>query len=253
MKKWMTVFLVLGIGLLSGCGGEMPEDTAIAEECFINPAEEATGSGTVTVSAEGEVRIAPDMAEVTLGVENTEADAAEAQRKNSEGVEALLRVLAGLGISEQSIQTTDYSMYPRYDDWGEEITGYRIVTDLTISDLTISELPEVLDACSESGVTEVNRVRYFCSSYDEAYEEAIAEAVKRAREKAAVLAEAAGRSLGEIAEMTEGYEDTSLRYREDNGAFMMATEEEMDAGSGKAWMPGEVSVTAQVTVNYTLY
>ena len=91
------------------------------------------------------------------------------------------------------------------------------------------------------------------SDYDNAYQEALKKAVEEAKKKAEILAGAAGKRLGDPASITEGYQDTSARYRDAN-MYMekaaMAEEAEMDMGMGV--MPGELEIRASVTVTYVL-
>ena len=262
MKKNLIVVFLIGMVCLTGCGN-VAQNTGVAGEKEAvshvvesgKPAEtgNSTDAGYLTVNAEGESKTTPDMAEITVGIEATEATTEEAQRKNNEDVNAVLQKLKELGIEEKSIQTSDYSLYPRYDEFGEEITGYYVRTTLTVSDIPIDKAGETLSALGESGMTEVDYVRYFSSSYDEAYEDALKEAVAAAEKKAESLAETAGKTLGTVVEMTEGYQDTSLRYSYDNGAAKYAaTEEAMGGGGDVAISPGEVTISAQITIKYAL-
>ncbi len=56
---------------------------------------------TVTVSSEGRVPIAPDVAYVLLGVETSDATLAQAQRENAGRMAALRDRLAALGLSRR--------------------------------------------------------------------------------------------------------------------------------------------------------
>lgn len=262
MKKNLIAAFLIGMVCLTGCGNVAqntgtngrPDATMIVSESG-KPAEteNSTDAGYLTVNAEGESKTEPDMAEITVGIEATEETTEEAQRRNNEDVNAVLQKLKELGIEEKSIQTSDYSLYPRYDEFGDEITGYYVRTTLTVSDIPMEKTGETLSALGESGMTEVDYVRYFSSSYDEAYEDALKEAVAAAEKKAESLAETAGKTLGTVVEMTEGYQDTSLRYSYDNGAAKYAaTEEAMGGGGDVAISPGEVTITAQITIKYEL-
>ena len=108
----------------------------------------------------------------------------------------------------------------------------------------------------EAGVNSLDSVSYFCSTYDESYQEAMAKAVEMARTKAQALAEAGGRSLGEVVSIEEYGYNPSQRYAS-GGSRNMAVEETAAAAdgamaAGMGVMPGEVDVEAQVTVTFSL-
>ena len=76
--------------------------------------------------------------------------------------------------------------------------------------------------------------------------------MEASKEKASVLAAAAGRSLGPVRSITEGWQDTTYEAN-------MKTMAAMDAGKGAGpessaadFMPGEAEITANVTVTYEL-
>lgn len=156
------------------------------------------------------------------------------------------------------MQTASYGLDPIYD-WNsstQEITGYEMRTSLTVSDVPIDQAGEMISKAVEAGVNSLDSVSYFCSTYDESYQEAMAKAVEMARTKAQALAEAGGRSLGEVVSIEEYGYNPSQRYAS-GGSRNMAVEETAAAAdgamaAGMGVMPGEVDVEAQVTVTFSL-
>ena len=236
----------LGIAMtlgLVGCGAEQSAPAAA------QPVSE------ITVSASGDVRLVPDKATVSFGVTTQEATAEEAQSKNSEAVDNVIAVLTKNGVEEKSIRTSYYNMYPQYDysDGGEQrIIGYVVTTSMSVQDQNIEDLGKLLSACVSAGINNVESVSFLCSGYDEAYRRALAKAVAAAREKAEALAAAAGKTLGDVVNVTEGWQDTSVRYgKEANTRVVFAAEAAMDTG-GPSFQPGETQISASVTVSYRM-
>ena len=225
--------------------------------CGSAPAGAASASAPVkevTVSASGTVRLVPDKATIYFGVTTQEQSAELAQSKNSEAVNKVIAVLTERGVEEKSIRTTNYSMYPQYDysEMGEQrIIGYVVYTNMSIQDQNVEDLGKLISACVAAGINNVDNVSFLCSGYDQAYQDALTQAVEASREKAAVLAAAAGKTLGEAVTITEGWQDTSARYGKSVNASAVYTEATMDAG-GAALQPGESEITANVTVTYTM-
>ena len=225
--------------------------------CGSAPAGAASDSAPVkevTVSASGTVKLVPDKATIYFGVTTQETTAELAQSKNSEAVKKVIAVLTERGVDEKSIRTTNYSMSPQYDysEMGEQrIIGYVVYTNMSIQDQNVEDLGKLISACVEAGINNVDNVNFLCSGYDQAYQEALTQAVEASRDKAAVLAAAAGKTLGEAVTITEGWQDTSARYGKAVNASAVYTEASMDAG-GPALQPGESEITANVTVTYTM-
>ena len=83
----------------------IPAGTASAEEAV----------STLTMSGVGSAQIAPDMAEVTLGVVTEARDAAKAHADNAAQAAQVQSALKALGIAERDIQMTRYDFEPVYD------------------------------------------------------------------------------------------------------------------------------------------
>ena len=122
----------------------------------------STGSGveavrggvpnTITVNSSEKVSVVPDMAQIVYSVRTQESAAADCQRRNAEDVTQVIGLLESLGVGEASIQTSDYSMNPVYNYSGntQRLVGYEAVTTLTVSDLLIERLDEILSGSSRA-------------------------------------------------------------------------------------------------------
>ena len=124
---------------------------------------------------------------------------------------AVLEALKSFNVEEKDIRTTGYDLYPRYDINGESIIGYTMNTNLQISNQSVDKVGELVNACVEAGANQMYGITYTCSEYSEAYAEALGNATKAAKIKAEAIAVAAGKDLGDIVKIEEGYQDTSLR------------------------------------------
>ena len=112
MKKKLVVIgaAALCMALLAGCKSEEqiaqnspPQSTVISPDVHIT--QDASERDTLTVNGEGEVRLTPDLASVSILINTTEQEAAEAQRINAELTEAVLASLKANGIQDADIKT----------------------------------------------------------------------------------------------------------------------------------------------------
>ena len=224
------------------------------------------GAKGITVSASNETKVVPDKARISVSVVSEGDEAETCQSANAEKVNAVIDALKGLGVADESIQTSYSDLSPRYgsrttdqkgkdgkegeslDEW--VITGYEMRTSLTISDLEIDNVGAAVQACVAAGANESDGVEYYASTYDEKYNEALSKALDTAKAKAESIASSTGVGLGKVVNVVEGYQDTSARYVPNEMAMEDAA---TSAGAAVAkTMPGQVGITAEVTVTYAI-
>jgi len=255
MKKYRTTSQCIGIAtlllstlLLTGCqSNEIP---SIPLQTQLSSSSSASTDNTITVSASGKVTAVPDMATITFSITTEGKDVKTAQDKNSQDANKVVEKLNELGVDKKSIKTSNYNIYPQYDydaQVGNRISGYTVDTTLTVSDIKIEDAGNVISQCVDAGINSMNNISYFCSGYDDAYNEALKEAVANADVKAQALAEASGKKIVEIKNISEGYQNTSLQYR--SGSVMKNS---LEAASDAVIMPGESDIEANVTVTYSI-
>ena len=223
----------------------------------------------ITVSASSETKVTPHKARVSFSVVTENKDAEKCRNENAKSVNAVLEALKGLGIADESIQTSYTDLSPRYgsrttdknskaseddvayDEW--VITGYEMTTELTVSDLAIDNVGATIEACVSAGANRTDGVQYYVSNYDEAYNETLGKALEVAKGKAEGIATSTDVRLGKVINVTEGYQDTSSRYT----TMADANEEDVaEYASAKGTvantMPGQVEISANVTVTYAI-
>lgn len=214
-----------------------------------------SSENTITVNSNEKVTVVPDIAQVVYAVQTQAKDAAECQNKNAEDVNKVIEQLKELGVAESSIQTSDYYMYPTYNYNGntQKITGYQATATLTVSDLPIDNLGNILSQSVDTGINNIQSITYQSSSYDSAYQEALKLAVGSAKTKASALAEAGECTLGGVANIVENSNYGEARYTDNALASKMnasIAKEEMLTDTGANIMPGEVDVEVNITVEY---
>lgn len=227
---------------LVGCGSNAAGTTVIS-------ADNIAAAPTVTVTANSEVKTKPDKARIGVSVTTQGETATGVQNENAELVNKVLGALSTMGVPDKSVQTADTWLSPSYDYDSDipSIEGYEMTTRLSVSDLDIDKVGDVLQACVAAGANGTDGIQYYASDYDAKYQEALATAVDEARVKAEALAKAGNVKLGGVYAMTEGYQNTTYRYAKE-GATATASSEDVAMGI----MPGEVSVEASVTVSFEI-
>lgn len=183
--------------------------SAIMTPAFAEEPREAT----VIVSGEGEAALAPDMAIVTMAVVREAATAAEALSANNEAMAAVLAELKDAGVADKDVQTSGFSISPRYrqdpsTDGGyeaPEITGYQVSNSVTVRVRDLAALGGIIDRSVKLGVNDGGSITLTNDDPAAAIAEARKEAVADAVAKAKALTEAAGVGLGRIVEINENF------------------------------------------------
>ena len=159
----------------------------------------------ISVTARGEVQVAPDRARVQVGVETQAKTAAEAAAENNKKQAAVLAAVRKLGISPSQITTLNYSVSPiqRYDDKLRRtvIDGYQVSNIVQVVTDKIEQAGPIIDAGLNNGANRVAGLDFIVKDQTKARDEALAQAVESAKRQADVAAKAAGGRLGELLEL----------------------------------------------------
>ena len=223
-----------------------------------SPSSSISDVNSISVNSSERVTVVPDIAQVEYSVRTEAGDAAACQQKNTESVSQVIELLKSLNIDEASIQTSDYYMNPVYNYSGNtaRVTGYEAVATLTVSDLPIDGLDEILSQSVSNGINTIRSITYQASKYDESYHQALTAAVESARQKAQALADAAGCQVGPVINIreTSGYSEARYSdYALTNRYAAAKQEMSMAMEDSAGIMPGEIQVEASIVVEYQIY
>lgn len=187
----------------------------LAAAVFATPAlaQEREEPGLITITGLGEVTAEPDMAIVSSGVIADAETARAALDANTEAMAALFEVLRQAGIEERDIQTSGFSVEPKYvqsdrrDAFGYRlppvIAGYRVSNAVTVRVRDLDDLGRVLDRAVSVGANSIAGISFAVAEPDELMEEARRLAVADAIARAELLTGAAGVSLSRIRSISE--------------------------------------------------
>lgn len=204
---------------------------------------------TMTVTGQGEIEVAPDMATVTLGVEVQESTAVDASRAASKRIAEVLIVLGRAGVATEDVQTTGLSLDPIYErarndvDRPPRLLGFEARNVLTITMRDLDQVGKLLDEVIDEGANTFRGLRFGLQDPSVAEDAARREAVTDALAKAAVYADAAGITRGKILSLTEAGAGRPIY----EAAPRMAM-----ADAGVAIAPGSLTVKASVTMEFAL-
>ncbi|MGI9341375.1 MAG: SIMPL domain-containing protein [Gammaproteobacteria bacterium] len=209
---------------------------------------------TVTVDGRGHVMVRPDMARVTLAVEERNKSLSTAQEAVADVTADVLSLLDDLDVEDRHINSTGATVQPNYR-WNntlerQELVGYiaRRRIDVEVRDLDI--LGKLIERSVRVGVNQVSPPALDSSRRREAYREALAKAAEDARRNAAVLADTLDMDLGDVVQINAGgYSPPPMPIM--RGGMAAARMAESDAGAA-TYNPGEMRLEANVNAVFEL-
>ncbi len=152
----------------------------------------------ITATGRGESHLAPTFAVVMIGVTTRAGTAAEAAAQNAAKVASTLAALRQAGVAVDDLTNQGYSIEQAYEDNGRRRGGFTARNTIRTRVSSVDRVGKVIDAAVNGGAGEINSVQFGAPNIEEARRSAMTEAVKQARADAAVLASAAGGTLGRL-------------------------------------------------------
>jgi len=220
---------------------------------------------TIVTAGSATEKVQPDKFTVTVGVETNGTTAEQAASENSNETANIISVLKNLGIEEQQLSTSYYSLSPIYGapqnnkacvdiyppppecQPGQNIIGYRATNSLSATlDVTGKiDAGKVIDTAIKSGANNVNGVNFFLSpeKQQQVRDGLIKDAISNARHRAEVAAQAIEMEIASV---------RSVNLNDINFPIPYATLQVANTAeaSGTQIMPGQQEVSASVNVMY---
>ena len=232
MKRFFCLLLALCLTLCFGL--------ALAE----NAAAPEASPATLTVTGEAQVIIPADFAQLVLGVSTQDESVTTAST-----LDAVIEALHGIGIAPEDIVTENLSVSPMYDyQYGklgesQTVIGYQVENRLRVTVRDVNQVGAVMDAGVAAGANEAFGITFLSSNEADAADQALRAAVAEGPRKAELMAEACGKTLGNLVSVNEnaygGSGGVTLKYA-------------ADAAAGTTVLANDLTVSAQVTLTYQL-
>ncbi len=209
---------------------------------------------TIAVSGMAEQEVAPDMAYIDVGINVRADDAENARTQEAQIASQIRRALLGLAITDNDLQNTSYYLYQEYKvDRNGVRTADKYVLDssikVTVKDL--DKLSQVIDNVVEAGATNISNITYALSTQNIIQRQLLATAVENARDKAAVVANAGSRTLGNMlsADINSFDGGTIVAYGANK---LRSTTNLAEDGVATKLSPGKIKLNARVQVVFSL-
>jgi uncharacterized protein YggE len=175
-------------------------------------AEDKPAPRLISLTGEGEVTAAPDMAVLSLGVISQDRTARQALFANTRAMTSLVDAMKKAGVAPRDLQTSGFNVNPKYSrplpapggqPRAPEIVGYSVRHTLSVRIRDLGNTGKILDTAVSLGSNTISGLNFTLAKPKPLHNAARKAAMADALEKAALYAEAAGVSLGPIRTITE--------------------------------------------------
>ena len=158
-------------------------------------AENVNSPPIISVNGDGFVEVAPDKATISVGVVTRAKNPSEAQNLNAQAAKSVIDSIIGLGIERKNVSTGNFSIYPTRNGVRNEISGYEATNLVTIIVDNLNLVGKIIDAALSHGANQVNSLNFGLRDKKIHENEAIRLAIADARRKAEVAADALGKKI----------------------------------------------------------
>jgi uncharacterized protein len=213
-------------------------------------AQETTRNSIPSILVHGEATVSanPDEANIDIGIVSqapTSQAAADLNAKQSDTVMQALRAL----VPPSNVKTENFAVNPNYrypkDGGAPTILGYTANNTVRVVLDDISKLRKVIDAATQAGASNVNRLTFTLHDEKAVRARALAEAARQAHAGAEALAVSLKVKLGRLLRVEEGQPVIVSPARE----IELGKAESTDQGP---ILPGNIEVHANVKLTFEL-
>ena len=224
-------------------------------------AQVAPEPATVSTTGTAEIKVVPDLADLSFEVEVRNADLATARKDQIDRATKVIAALRATGIAEADLQAADITIAPNYTENQRDKVEMAKVRFFTVSQRVVvtlhdvKKVPNVIASAFNAGATEMRGAELRTSELRKHRDTARSNAIKAAKEKAIALAGELGAKVGKpyrIAEQTYASYDNNRNISFNNGVQVAIAPEGDSDATGAAFAVGTISVSASVSVTFLL-
>lgn len=202
----------------------------------------------ISVTGEGEVKIVPDQAIISVGFQNSGKDAKEVKTLNDEVVDKVIKFLKKSGIPATDYKTNNVSLYKSYD-YEKKKYNFQANQTLSITLKDLSKYDVIMMGLNDAGVNSINGVEFKSSKMDDYEREARKKAMQNAKQKAQDYVSVLGQKVGKALLITDNSQSYIPQPMYKGGMMAMAA----DGGAQRETLAvGELEINTNVSVTFAL-
>lgn len=210
---------------------------------------------TISISAEGKTVVAPDLAKFNFSVVTEGKDTVKISEENTSKMNKAIDYVKSQGIEAKDIQTSGYSLSPKYE-YDEDrrmsfISGYALTQTVYVQIRDFSKVSTILGALPGLGINNISSLSFTIENQDASLKVARDQAFEKALAKAKEMAKQNGVRIKRVVTFSD-YQNNYPIYAKSMSYGMgggVAAEMAVPAPSIE---PGSQEVTVNVSVTYEI-
>ena len=209
---------------------------------------------TVYVSAEGKFESAPDTAIIQFNIAAQENSSQAAYDRASKAAEQVRGILRSNGIEPKEAHVGFFSLAPVYDyrTPQRKLLGYRVSTAVELKLKDFAKVGPIVEQLAGIDVTGNQSISYALEDTDAAKIKAVEDAFHHARTEAEALAQAGGRSLGELSYASVDSVEYPRPFMPPRAMMAMKAASAEAPAPTAEFSPQNATVTARVSALFAL-
>ena len=215
----------------------------------ISQAQEVKPIPQISVSGEGQVKVVPDQAFISVTVETKGNNATSVKKQNDETIEKVIQFIKKIKLPKEDVQTKRISLNPQYD-YEKKKHNYNATQTLEILLKDLAQYDVLMEGLVDAGINRINTVEFKTSQLTQYQSEARKLAMKEAKQKAedyvSVLAQKIGKALT-ISDNSQAYYPQPMYER-----TMMVSAMSDGEVQRETLAIGEITIVANVSVSFML-
>lgn len=209
---------------------------------------------TISVTGDGAITLAPDMAVIVIGMQFENPDAGFALDETSRATQAVLDRLNAKGIDPAYVRSGAIQLQPRYSssvlNSGQQIVGYRAINTVQVDVHALDQLGGLISDLIEDGANRLDRVSFGLQDPSSALDAARHLAVLDAMARADLYAHSAGVDLGVMLRISE---QGNTNYRRlDAEPSILAEISRSSPTLDVPIAPGEIELNASINMVFAI-
>ena len=158
-----------------------------------------------------------------------------------------------LAITKDNIKTTNYNLYPLYnrkDNGRQEITGYSVSNQITVTVDNIDIVGNVIDTAINAGANSVNSVEFSLKDPQSYKDKVLVQAINDAKRKADIIAKTLGKNVVNVVSVNSN--NSYIEARTFNSMMYAKAADSAAVGASSPIQAGDISVKANVSIVFEI-
>lgn len=209
--------------------------------------ENSTEDPFIALSGTGTVTAEPDLAILSIGVEERAKTSSEAMQANSAALQKVFDIATEAGVAKSDIKTSNLSLQrlEHTKKSGERLfVGYQVTNMVTVQVRDLAKLGQVLDRMTRSGLNRIDRISFDTSRREELVIEARRAAADDIKARLALHQESFGFEVAGIQEIRDSSSTGSPEFLMAGG--MRARSVDVPVSGG------ELEISVSITAKYRI-